>query len=57
MYSYLLDGFLFEVFLSIAIMNTAVNRYFGGLLGGVGNNLNTVIVYVFFYAGIRFFKS
>ena len=29
-----------------------VNRYFGGVLGGVGNNLNTVIMYLFLYAGM-----
>ena len=32
----------------------AVNRYSGGVLGEVGNNLNAVIVYLFFYTGTRF---
>ena len=39
------------------MINTVVNKHFGGVLDGVGNNLNTVIMYLFFHAGIRFFKG
>ena len=31
-----------------------INRYFGGVLGGVVNSLNTVVMYLFFYTGIIF---
>ena len=57
LYFHILNGFLFRVFLSIAVINTAVNKYFGGVLGGVGNNLNTVITYLFLYAGTKFFNG
>ena len=54
LYSYTLNGFSFEAFLSIAVINTAVNKYFRGMLGGVGNNSNTVIIYLFLHAGTKF---
>ena len=57
LYSYIFNGLFFEAFLGIAVVNTAVNRYSGGVLGGVGNNLNTVIMYLFFHVGIKFFKG
>ena len=50
-------GFYSEYFLSITIISAIINRYFKGVLGGVGNNLNTVIMYLFFHAGTRFFKG
>ena len=56
LYSYILNGLLLGVFLGIAVIHTAVNRHFKGVLGGVGNNSNTVIVYLFFHAGIKFLR-
>ena len=38
-------------------MNAAINKYSGDILGGVGNNLNTVIMYSFFLAGTKSFKG
>ena len=57
LYSYILSEFLLGLFLGIIVINAVVNRYFGGVLGGVGNNLNTVVMYLFFHAGTRFFKG
>ena len=57
LYSYILSGYFLGAFLGIAIINTAVNRYFRGVLSGVSNNLNPVIIYLFFYAGTRSFKG
>ena len=57
MYSYIFNKLLFRVFLSIAVINMVINKYFKGVLGGVGNNLNTVIMYLFFHAGTRFSKG
>ena len=56
-YSYTLNGFLLKAFLGIIVINTAVNKYFKGVLGGVGNNSNTAMVYLFFHAGTKFFKG
>ena len=56
-YSYILSGYFFRAFLSITVINAAVNKYFGGVLGKVRNNLNTVIMYLFFYTGTRFSKG
>ena len=56
-YSYILDGLLLGVFLGITVINAAVNKYFKGVLGGVGNSSNTVIMYLFLHAGIKFFKG
>ena len=35
----------------------AVNKYFGGVLGEVGNNLNMVIMYLFLHTNIKSFKG
>ena len=56
LYSYVLSGHFLRAFLGIAVINTVVNRHSGGVLGGVGNNSNTVIIYLFFHAGIKSFK-
>ena len=56
-YSHTFNGFLLGVFLSITVINTVINKHFGGVLGGVGNNSNIIIMYLFFYAGTRFFKG
>ena len=55
--SHILNEFLLGSFLNIAIVNTAINKHFGGILGGVGNNSNMVIMYLFFHAGTRFSKG
>ena len=34
-----------------------INKYFRDILGGVSNNLNTIIIYLFLYTGTRFFKG
>ena len=57
LYFYTLIGLLLGAFLSIADINAAVNKHFSGVLNGVGNNLNTVIIYLFFHAGTRFSKD
>ena len=57
LYSYIFNRFLFTVFLDITVINAVINRHFGGVLGGVGNDLNTVIIYLFLYAGTRFSKG
>ena len=56
LYSYALNKHFLGAFLGIIITNAAVNRYFKGVLGEVGNNSNTVIIYLFYHAGTRFFK-
>ena len=56
LYSYTLSRYFLGAFLGIAVINTVVNRHFEGVFGGVGNNLNTVIVYLFLHTGTRFFK-
>ena len=50
-------NWIFGTFSSIAAINAAVNRHFGGVLGGVGNSSNTVVMYLFFYTGIIFSKG
>ena len=57
LYSYILSRYFLGAFLGIAVINAAVNRYFKGVLGGVGNNSNTIIVYLFLYIGIKSFKG
>ena len=57
LYSYIFSGLLLRAFSNIAIINTAVNKYFKGVLGGMGNNSNTVIMYLFFHTGTRFPKG
>ena len=49
--------FLLGVFLSITTINTVINKHSGGVLGGVGNNLNTAIVYLFLHTGTKFSKG
>ena len=57
LYSHIFSRLLLGVFLNIAVINTVINKYFGGVLGGMGNNLNIVVIYSFLYAGTRFFKG
>ena len=57
LYSHTLNGLLLKAFLGITARNTAVNKYFRGVSGRVGNNLNTVIMYLFFHAGIKSFNG
>ena len=57
LYFYTFSGLLFQVFLGIIFINAAVNMYFGGVLSGVGNSLNTVIMYLFLHTGTIFFKD
>ena len=45
LYSYTLNRLLVGAFLSITVINMVINKYFGGVLGGVSNNSNTVIMY------------
>ena len=54
LYSYILNGLLLKAFLSIAVI---INKHFQGALGEVGNNLNTVIIYLFLHAGTKSFKG
>ena len=55
LYSHILNGLLLGAFLGIAAVNTAANKHSEGVLGGVGNNSNTVIVYLFLYIRVEFF--
>ena len=57
LYFYTLNRFLLRVSLSIIVINAVINKYFEAVLGGMGNNSNTVIVYLFLHAGIKFFKG
>ena len=57
LYSHILNRFLLEAFLSITVINTAINKHVKDVLGGVGNNSNTVIMYLFLHAGIKSCKS
>ena len=52
LYFYTLNKLLLRVFLSITIINIIINKYFKGVLGGMGNNSNTVIIYLSLHAGI-----
>ena len=57
LYSYILNKLLLGPSLGIAVINAVVNKYFGGMLGGMGNNLNIILMYLFFYAGSRFSRG
>ena len=57
LYSYILNRLLLGPFLGITTINTAVNKYFGGVLGGVGNSLNTAVIYSFLHAGTKSFNG
>ena len=56
-YSYTLSEHFLGAFLGIAFISTAVNKYFGDVLGEVNNNSNTVIIYLFFHAGTKSSKG
>ena len=56
-YSYILNKLLLGPSLGITIINTAVNIYFKAVSGGVGNNLNIIIIYLLLHIGIKFFKG
>ena len=57
LHSHILSRFLLGAFSGITVINAAVNMHSGGVLGGVGNNSNTIIIYSFLHAGTRFFKG
>ena len=57
LYFHILNKLLPGAFLGIAVINAVINRYFEGVLGGVGNSLNTVIIYSFLHAYTKIFKG
>ena len=57
LYSHTLSKLLLGTFSSITITHTAINRYSSSVLGGVGNNLNTAVMYLFSHTGTKFSKG